>query len=77
MWNKKNKTNKQTRNILIDTESIFTVARWEGCWGGWVKKVKGLRSTDWQLQNSHGDVKYSIGNTVSNSLIPMYGARWV
>ena len=30
---------------------------------GWVKKVKGLRSTNWSLQNSHGEVKYNIGNT--------------
>ena len=33
---------------------------------GWVKKVKGIRSTNWQLQNSPGDVKYSIGNTVND-----------
>ena len=31
-----------------------------------VKKVKGLRSTDWQLQTSHWDVKYSIGHRVNN-----------
>ena len=37
-------------------------------------EVKGLRSTDWQLQNSHRDVKYSI---VSNIVITMYSARWV
>ena len=36
---------------------------------GWMKKVMGLRSTNWKLQNSHGDVKYSIGNKVSNILI--------
>ena len=28
--------------------------------GGW---VKGLRSTSWLLQNSHGDVKCSRGNS--------------
>ena len=38
---------------------------------------KGLRSTDWKLQNSHGDVKYSIGNIVSNIGIILYGSRWV
>lgn len=26
-----------------------------------LKKVKGLRSTDWYLQNSYGDIMYSIG----------------
>ena len=35
----------------------------------WVKKVKGLRSRDWQLQNSHGDVKSNMGNVVSNIVI--------
>ena len=34
-----------------------------------MKKVKGLKSTNWLSQNSHGDVKYSIGNTVNNILI--------
>ena len=42
------------------------VASWEAGLGGWVKKVKGLRGTNWKLQNSHGDTKYSIGNIVSN-----------
>ena len=45
--------------------------------GGWVKKVKELRSTDWWLQNSHGDVKYSIGNIVNSTVITTYGASWV
>lgn len=38
-----------------------------------MKTMKGL-STNWQLRNSHGDVKYTIGNTVSNTIIIMYGA---
>ena len=37
-----------------------------GVFGSWVKKVKGLRNTKWKLQNSHGDVKYSVGNIVNN-----------
>ena len=40
---------------------------------GLVKKVKGL-STNWWLQNSNGDVEFSIGNTVDNILTTMYGA---
>ena len=44
--------------------------------GVWVKKMKRLRSTHWQSQNSYGDVKYSIGNIVTNIII-VYGARWV
>ena len=38
------------------------------------EKVRSLRSIDWQLQNSHGDVKYSMGNIVNNTVITMYGA---
>ena len=42
-----------------------------------MKKVKGLRSTSWWLQNSHGDVNYSIGHIVSYIVITMRGARRV
>ena len=42
-----------------------------------MKEVKGLRMRDWQLHNSHGDVKYSIGNAVNNTVTTMYGATWV
>ena len=44
--------------------------------GTWVKKVKGLRSTDWLLQNSHRDVKYSIGNIVDNIALCMVSAGY-
>ena len=63
----------QNRNTPIDT--ILTVARWEGQLGGWVKKMKGLRSTNWYLQFNE-DVKYSTGNIVKN-IITVYGVRWV
>ena len=43
----------------------------------WVKKRKGLRSTNWGLCNSHGDVKYSTGSIVSNIVITMCSVRWV
>lgn len=33
--------------------------------------------TDWQLPNSHRDVKYSTGNTVNNIVITIFSARWV
>ena len=72
------KQNKWTnRNRLIDTENKLMVARREGFGWSWVKNVKGLRSTNWQLLNSLRDVKYSIGITVSNNIIPLHGARWV
>ena len=35
------------------------------------EEVRGLRSTNRQLQNSHGNVKYSIGNGVAKELIRM------
>ena len=37
---------------------------------------KGLRSTDWLLQNSHGCIKYSIRNIVNN-VITTYDSSWV
>ena len=37
--------------------------------------MKGLRNSDWLLQNSHGDVKYGTGNVVN--LITTFGVRWV
>ena len=68
MWNLKNKMNKENRHGLIDTENKLIIARWGevGRLGG---KVKELRSTDWQLQNSHGNIKYNIGNMSNNIVI--------
>lgn len=34
-----------------------------------MKKLKGLGSTNWQLQNSHGDVKHSRGSIVNNIVV--------
>ena len=42
-----------------------------------MEKVKGLGSTNWQLQHRHGDVKYSTGNPVNSSVVTMWSARWV
>ena len=45
--------------------------------GGWAKIVKGLKSTNWLLQNSFGDVKYSLGNRVAKEYICMtHGHGW-
>lgn len=33
------------------------------------QKGKGLQSTNWQLRNSHRDVKYSRGNIVSDVVV--------
>ena len=78
MWNLKNKINEQTKQ----KQTYRYREQTGGCQMGgmredWMKKVKRLRSTKWQLQNSHGDVKYSVENTVINVVITVYGARWV
>ena len=39
--------------------------------------MKGLTSTDWQLQNNDGDVNCSVGNIDDNTVITMYGAIWI
>ena len=55
----------------MDMESILMLARL-GAWGGKMgEEVRALRSTNRQLQNSHGDVKYSTGNEVAKELIPI------
>ena len=44
----------------------------------WVEKMNGLRSANWQVQNSHStDIKHSIGNIVNNIVINMHDDRWV
>ncbi|KAF6074932.1 hypothetical protein HJG60_009342 [Phyllostomus discolor] len=46
-WNLMSKINKQNRNRLIRIENRLMDARGEEFGGDWVKKMKGLRSTDW------------------------------
>ena len=55
----------------MDMERVLMVARWERGFVGMGEEVKGLRSTNRQLQNSHGDIKYSIGNGVARELTHM------
>lgn len=44
--------------------------------GNWVKRVGGLKSTDWWSQNSHG--VFTAQETIANpSVITMSGASWV
>ena len=43
----------------------------------WVKKGVELKTTNWLLENNHGDVKCSIGNIVNNILRTLCGVRWV
>ena len=46
----------------------------EGC-GEMGEEVRGLRNTNRELQNSHGDVKYSVGNGAAKELIYMTHGR--
>ena len=39
------------------------------------EKGKGRRSTNWSLQNSHGDTKYNIENIGGDIAITMCGVR--
>ena len=73
MWNLKKNINGQTKQKQTHRHRGQTEdwQRREGL-GNCVKKVKGLRSTDWQLQNSRGDAKYSTGSTVNNSVIAIW-----
>ena len=42
-----------------------------------MEKLKEVCNANWQLQNNHRDIKYSIRNIVHNILIAMYDARQV
>ena len=64
--------NKQNRNRLRYREQTDN-CQMEGH-GELGEKVKVLRSTNWQLEYSYGDVKYSIGSIVNNIVITVYGA---
>lgn len=57
---------------LTNTENKQTVARWEGLGeNGEAIKYKSAAT------NTHGDVKYGMGNIENNILITMCGVRWV
>lgn len=45
--------------------------------GGLGEKVRRLRSTNWQLENSQGHVKYGTGDMVNNIVLTMDGVRWI
>ena len=75
--NIENKINEQAdQKQIMDTENILMVTRWNRGQGILVKQVKGLRSTNWSLQNSNGDVKYNIGNIVAKEHTCMINGQW-
>ena len=76
--NLKNKINEQAE--IKQTHrygEYFDGCQLAGILVGWLKKLKGLRSINCLSQNSHGDIKYSIGITVNNIVIIINGVRWL
>ena len=56
------KKHKQSEQKLTDRyRECFDTCQMGGRLGRRVEKVRGLRGTKWLLQNSHGDVQYSLG----------------
>ena len=75
MWNLKKQHNEQTKT----SPRQRTI---DGCLMGWVlgdcmRKVRGLRSINWLLWKQSWGCKYSRGNIVNNTVIALYGVRWV
>ena len=63
--------NQQNRNTLIDTENRLIDAGGDRVIG-LGERGKGLKSAHLRLQNSHRDVKYSIGNIINKTVITGY-----
>ena len=61
--NLKNELSKQEQRQNHGYGESIMVPRWE--YGGMGEEVRRIRSTNRQLQNSNGDVKYRIGNRVA------------
>ena len=70
--NLKNKISKQEEQRQNHGYGeYFDGLQMRGECGGMGEEMRGLRSTNRLLHNSHRDVKYSIGNGVSEELIHM------
>lgn len=54
----------ESREMDVGRQPTWTTTRDNP--GGLEVSVKGLRSKNWPLQNSHGAMQYSIGNVVNN-----------
>ena len=69
-----NEQNKQKRNRLRYRDQRSAERRRTGRLS---EKGKGIEKCKEVIINSHGVEKYSIGEIGNNTVIPMYGARWV
>ena len=43
--------------------------QWEGGQGEWGEEGTGNKQRNWQVQNRHGEVENSVGNTEAKELI--------
>lgn len=71
--------NKQNKiEIDSDIENKLMTARGEGG-GKKSEKVKGNKRYEFPVikEISHGDIMYSIGNIVHNTLVTLYGDGWL
>ena len=70
MKKKKKLKNKKNRPLKTENKVVVARGRWvEYGWNRWIKKYK-LPAIE---KMSHKDEKHSIGNTVNNTIIILYG----
>ena len=77
VWNLKKKHEQRKQKQTHRHRKQMDGCQMQDVLGRWVKKVKGLRSTYWWLQDSHRDVEYSIGNIIHNIIVTSLSVRWV
>ena len=70
---KKNKSKQEEQRQNHGYREGFDGCQMGGGLRGVGEEVRGLISTNRQLQNSHGDVKYSIGNGVAKEIHMTHG----
>ena len=82
MWNLKSKTNEQnkmkTHSWVRRTNKCLPEGTGRGVGGGgndWNRWGKfNVQASNYKI--SHGKIMYSIGNTVNNIVVTLYGDRW-
>ena len=70
---------KQTENInrLMETDNKPVVSRWKQV-EGWAKEMKKIKRNKLPALKEvrPGDIVYSIGNIISNTIITLHSDRW-
>ena len=75
MWNLEKKKEQTKQKQTHRYREHFDGCQMGGEVGRMGEKGKGLRSIDWLLQNSRGDVKRSKGDIVSHIVMTTHGVR--